>query len=58
MSSSELKYNKSHLLEIIFDEYLDDLPENYNAGEYYLNDSNYNTLNEIIVDIEAAQLII
>lgn len=40
--------------EIIFDEYLDGLPENYDAGEYYLDCPEYNTLVAIETDLLGA----
>lgn len=53
LSSKDLRDNIYGIKEIIFDEYLDGLPENYDAGEYHLNDPDYQTLNEILLDLEA-----
>lgn len=51
MTSGELQENIDGVNEIIFDQWLDGLPENYDAGEYYLEDIEYNLANEILTEL-------
>jgi len=54
MNLAELQNEIGGIQEIIFDEYLDGLPENYDAGEYYLEFPEYNTLVAIETDLFGA----
>ena len=52
MTPKEVSDNIDGIKDIIFDQFLDGLPENYDQGGYYLNDQDYQTLSAILSDLE------
>ena len=51
---SEIIDELKGITDIIFDEYLDGIPEGTVAGEYYRDNSNYQILTSIVVDLRLA----
>jgi hypothetical protein len=53
MKYADLLENLGGIQEIIFDEFTDGLPQNYDAGEFYLNNLDYTSLIKIEKNIQA-----